>query len=124
MSAALLKFPPPEGEFAAAFPAGWRCVAGTPQARALRYYTAPDGSVLAGHWSCTEGVFEVAYDKWEFCHLISGRCRITPSGAPPVELGPGDGFILESGFVGHWEVLEPMTKHFVFKLDPRAGQAG
>ncbi len=113
-----IKFPSPPVEPAAGLPAGWTIVAGEPVARGARHYTADDGSALAGWWSCTPGSFSVVYDKWEFCHMLSGRCTITPKGGAPVDLGPGDGFILEPGFEGTWTVHETMTKHFVFKLAP------
>lgn len=112
-----LRFPPDEGQGSFGPPAGWEVIAGAPVARAVRHYTADDGSALSGFWTCTPGTFRVAYDKWEFCHLISGSCVITPDGGAPVTLRPGDGFILEAGFTGTWEVLETMSKHFVFKID-------
>ncbi|MFA5122687.1 cupin domain-containing protein [Zavarzinia sp.] len=114
-----LRFPADEGKGATGAPAGWRVTAGNPVARGVRHYTADDGSLLSGFWECTPGTFHVTYDKWEFCHMISGRCTVTPDGGAPIELRPGDGFVLEAGFTGTWEVQETMTKHFVFKIDPK-----
>lgn len=111
-----MPFPHELGEPKLGPPAGWTVRDGNPEARAWRHYTSADGSLLAGLWQCTPGIFDVAYDKWEFCHVISGRCVITPDGGAPVHLGEGDGFVLESGFIGRWQVIETMTKHFVFKL--------
>jgi uncharacterized cupin superfamily protein len=113
----IFKFPTQESEGTVGSPAGWTVVAGTPEARGWRYYTSDDGSALAGLWQCTPGTFNVAYDKWEFCHIISGACTITPENRSPIKLGPGDGFLLEPGFKGRWEVTETMRKHFVFKID-------
>jgi len=48
--------------------------------------------------------------------MLTGRCVITPDGDDPVSLTPGSNFILEPRFSGTWEVIEPMTKYFVFRL--------
>jgi uncharacterized cupin superfamily protein len=98
-------------------PAGWTVVGGKPVAQAWRCYTSDDGKRLSGMWTCSRGTFDVVYDKWEFCHLISGSCKITPEGGEPTIVKAGDAFILEKTFKGSWEVLEACTKHFVFVAD-------
>ena len=56
------------------------------------------------------------YQVWEFCHIVSGRCVITPEGRAAVTFGPGDSFICEKGLKGTWQILEEMTKHFVMNF--------
>lgn len=110
----LIRFPDDPGEAKIGPPAGWTVREGTPEARAWLYYASEDGALLSGLWRCTPGSFEVSYEKWEFCHLISGACVITPTDREPVPLRAGDGFVIEAGFTGTWTVTETMIKHFVF----------
>jgi uncharacterized cupin superfamily protein len=111
-----LVFPKPDGEPARAFPKGWTVVEGDPVATTSRHYASDDGALIAGHWVCTEGAFEVEYFATEFCHLLDGQCVITPVGSEPILLGAGDAFVVEKGFKGRWQVTREMKKHFVFKL--------
>lgn len=53
------------------------------------------------------------YQVWEFCHVMSGKCIITPEGGDPITLVPGDSFICEKGLKGTWRIVEDMKKHFV-----------
>lgn len=128
--AKLVKFMIGEGEPKIGPPAGWTVVKGEPEARAWLQYKSDDNTRLAGIWECTPGSFDVVYDKWEFCHLLSGSCVISQKGGEPVHLAAGDGFLLEPGFMGRWEVTETMRKHFVFVAvppsdhRPRDGVAG
>lgn len=115
-----MKFPSAPGEGTTAYPGGWTVIAGAPHVQAFRHYTAADGSATSGLWTCTPGTFDVVYENWEFCHMLSGRCLITPNGAAPIELRTGNAFILEPGFRGKWQVLETMSKHFVFKITAKA----
>jgi uncharacterized protein len=110
----LKKLPDPVGEPVAGPPAGWTVIGGEPLARSWRSYTSSDGRKLAGFWRCSKGKFRVAYEKWEFCHMVEGRCVITRDGGNPVDLKAGDSFVLEAGFSGTWEIIEAMAKHFVF----------
>lgn len=110
----LTKFPINFGEPLVGPPAGWTVLNGEPVAEAWRVYTSGDGRKLSGLWRCSMGGFRVSYDKWEFCHMLTGQCVITPDGGDPVTLRSGDSFVLDKGFTGTWDVIEPMEKHFVF----------
>jgi uncharacterized cupin superfamily protein len=59
----------------------------------------------------------VAYDEWEFCHVLEGVCELTPDGGAPQRFKAGDSFVIEPGFVGVWRVLAPMKKRFVVRYD-------
>ena len=85
---------------------------------ALFPYTDPslktaDGKVLSGTWQATPGTYHATYSDYEFVHMIAGRIIITPDGGQPVEVGPGDAFVVEADFRGTWKIVEPVTKHFV-----------
>ncbi len=73
------------------------------------------GKIFAGEWSAGIGAWRVAYDEWEFCHLLEGACELVPDDGPSQRFGAGDSFVIEPGFVGVWRVLEPMRKRFVIR---------
>jgi len=95
-------------------------ISGMPVTGLRIHHQSRDGRLSAGEWHASVGAWPVSYTEWEFCHVTTGRARLTEDGGTPVEVGPGDAFTIAPGFVGVWEVLEPMTKHFVV-LDPPLG---
>lgn len=74
-----------------------------------------DGKIYAGEWSASVGAWRVAYDEWEFCHVLEGACELTPDGGEPQSFRAGDSFVIEPGFTGLWRVLAPMKKRFVVR---------
>ncbi len=95
---------------------GWAVVEGKPTMRTAVQHTTEDGKILSGTWQATPGTYHATYTDYEFVHLIAGRIVITPEGGAPVEVGPGDAFVVEADFKGTWKIVEPVTKHFVVKL--------
>lgn len=72
------------------------------------------GTVRTGIWEATPGTtISEKGDKFEFCHILSGRVRITEDGGAPREFGPGDSFVMKPGFRGQWQTLETVCKIFV-----------
>ncbi len=96
--------------------AGWVVVEGKPTMKTTVQHTTADGKVLSGTWQATPGTWHATYTDYEFVHLIAGRIVITPDGGAPVEVGPGDAFVVEKDFKGTWKIVEPVTKHFVVTL--------
>jgi len=92
----------------------WERIAGEPHTVNLNAYTSADGTKIMGTWICTPGKWQVAYEKWEYCHFQEGYCIITPEGQAPIHLRAGDIFIVEPGMKGTWEVVETVRKYFVF----------
>lgn len=68
-----------------------------------------------GEWSADVGAWRVAYDEWEFCHVLEGACELIPHDGAPQRFEAGDSFVIEPGFVGVWRVLKPMRKRFVVR---------
>lgn len=70
----------------------------------------------AGLWSCEPGAWRIAFadDTDEFFHVLSGRIRITDEAGLAREFGPGAACVIPAGFKGVFEVLEAVTKHYVF----------
>ncbi len=92
---------------------GWVVVEGEPTMKTSVQHTSIDGKILSGTWQATPGTYHATYSDYEFVHLIAGRILITPDGGEPVEVGPGDAFVVEKDFKGTWKIIEPVTKHFV-----------
>ncbi|MDH4986212.1 cupin domain-containing protein [Aminobacter anthyllidis] len=51
---------------------------------------------MSGTWQATPGTYHASYTDYEFVHMISGRIIVTPEGCEPVEVGPGDAFVVEA----------------------------
>ncbi len=92
---------------------GWIAVEGSPTMQTAVQHTTADGKVMSGTWRASVGTYHATYTDYEFVHMIAGRIIITPDGGAPVEVGPGDAFVVEADFKGTWKILEPVTKHFV-----------
>ncbi len=93
-----------------------RLVSGSAASTAWNAFSDASGRFHVGHWSSEPGVRSVRYDETEFCVILEGRVRLTgPDGA--AEFGPGEAFVVESGFSGTWESIGPVTKLYAI-LDP------
>lgn len=96
-------------------PARDRIISGNPQFRTWNCEEA-EGGLYAGIWEATPGKWRIAYEEWEFCHILSGRSIVTEDGADEHRLEEGDSFVLRPGFRGTWEVLETTRKEYVIRL--------
>lgn len=90
-----------------------RVVRGAPRATTWTLERHADGSLTSGIWEATPGMWRVAYDKWEFCSILSGTTILTEDGGKPRTVRAGDAFIIRPGFTGLWEVVETTRKLFV-----------
>ena len=95
---------------------GWTVVQGAPTMKTWILHTSNDGSMISGIWKATPGTYHATYAEYEFVHLIEGRITITPDGGQPMDVGPGDAFVVDAGFKGTWEIKESVVKHFDIKL--------
>ncbi len=90
-----------------------RRVAGNPLRTTWNHFER-DG-MSAGVWACEPGAWRIAFadDTNEFFHVLIGRLRITDDRGEAREFGPGDACVIPAGFTGLFEVLAPVTKHYV-----------
>ncbi|MFQ3345918.1 MAG: putative cupin superfamily protein [Porticoccaceae bacterium] len=95
---------------------GWKVIEGRPTMKTWILHTSNDGSMISGIWTATPGTYHATYSEYEFVHLIEGRIIITPEGEEPLDVGPGDAFVVEAGFKGTWQIKEAVVKHFDIKL--------
>lgn len=95
-------------------PAPDRLIAGDPRFRTWNVEEAGDG-LYAGIWEATPGKWRIAYDEWEFCHILSGVSVIAEEGGEARRVSAGDSFVLRPGFKGTWEVVETTRKEYVIR---------
>ena len=83
-------------------------------------YTDSSGRFFAGTWRSSVGSWRVSYTEHEVCLLTAGKVRISDDHGGQWTYGPGDCFVMPSGFSGLWEVLEPAQKFYAI-YEPPAG---
>jgi len=93
-------------------PAADRLVAGDPQHSVANYFSDATGQFHTGCWSSTRGKWRIHYSESEFCCLTKGRVVLENRAGERWEFGPGQGFVVPSGFEGTWEVVEDCTKFY------------
>lgn len=93
-----------------------RLISGHPVFRTWNRYEGPDGKTFCGIWESTPGHWRISYDEWESCTVLAGHSVVTPDGAAPIDLRPGDTLVLDPGFEGTWEVIETTRKSYVIRL--------
>jgi uncharacterized cupin superfamily protein len=96
-------------------PAPDRLISGDPTFTTWNIEEA-DGGLYAGIWQSTPGKWRIAYDEWEYFHILEGHSVVTEEGGPAVHLKAGDSYILRPGFKGTWEVIETTRKDYVIRV--------
>jgi uncharacterized protein len=96
-----------------------RAIKGKSKTKTWNHFTGEDGRLYCGIWAATPGKVKCAYTEWEFCHIISGEVILTPEGKKKgTRYKKGDGFIIPAGFVGTWETVKKVKKHYVILTAP------
>lgn len=93
-----------------------RVLSGNPQSRTWNHTTDLNDRLFTGTWEATPGSWDLSYDEWEFCTILSGRAIIADDAGNEIEIGAGDTFVIDPGFKGTWTVIETMTKHYVILM--------
>ena len=65
-------------------------------------------------WSCEISAFPWTYDEQETCLLLAGDVTVTPEGGEHVRFGAGDLVTFAAGLSCHWDVHQPVRKHYRF----------
>ncbi|HLS59013.1 MAG TPA: cupin domain-containing protein [Paracoccaceae bacterium] len=91
-------------------------VSGTGNATTWEAFSDASGRFHVGHVADEVGIRTVTCAATEFCMILEGRIRLDgPDGT--ISFGPGEAFVVEAGFLGTWETLEPATRIYA-RLDP------
>jgi uncharacterized cupin superfamily protein len=89
-----------------------------PEQFARNLYSDPGGRFHAGIWRSGRGAWRVSYTENELCVLTAGRVRLSDDSGRSWTFGPGDAFLVPSGFTGLWETLEPCRKFYAIHEPP------
>ena len=104
----------PKVELGAPDPA--RLLKGKSKTKTWNHFTGEKGRLFSGIWESTPGKGLIEYTEWEFCHIISGKVRLTNDTGNSWLLKKGDAFIIPPGFKGTWETIEKVKKHYVILM--------
>lgn len=63
-------------------------------------------------WEKEVSEFPWQYAGEEICYFLEGRVIVTPEGGEPVAMGRGDLVTFADGLACHWQILEPVRKHY------------
>ena len=91
-------------------PAADRLIAGHPRQQVWNAFSDPEGRFHVGRWASTPGMWRVKYTERELCHLLTGAIRLTDDSGVQRSYRAGDTFLIDKGFSGTWEVVEPCSK--------------
>jgi uncharacterized cupin superfamily protein len=86
---------------------------GNPKQTVWLHYTDGSGKFMAGIWHSERGCWKIRYTEEEYCQVLEGVSVITDQAGTALTVQAGAEFVIPSGFVGTWEVLEPTRKRFV-----------
>ena len=90
---------------------------GDPVEKAALFISSEDGRFMSGLWSVTPyKEFMPSYPYDEVFTVIEGRATLTSKDGTSHNLGPGDVFAIQKGWVGWWHVTEPLKKHFTISM--------
>jgi uncharacterized cupin superfamily protein len=92
-----------------------------PQQHVRNLYTDRTGQFHGGIWRSSVGAWRVNYTESELCVLTQGRVRLSDDAGRSWTFGPGDCFVVPSGFSGLWETLEPARKFYAIFEAAAAG---
>jgi uncharacterized protein len=92
-----------------------RLQTGNPRRETWTLYESADGHMSSGIWACEPGRWRIEFPecKDEYFFVIEGRLRLHDQAGHWEEITAGQAAVIPGGFVGSFEVLEAVTKHFV-----------
>ncbi|OYU00687.1 MAG: transcriptional regulator [Burkholderiales bacterium PBB1] len=112
------KLAPPSDPGEEYFVSPEKLVSGNPRQTLWMQYSDPSGKFFTGIWRSEPGEWRVSYTEEEYCQMIEGVSRITGADGQTITVRAGDSFVIPSGFVGTWEVIDRTTKRFVICEPP------
>ncbi len=75
-----------------------------------RHFVEPGKKAVAGIWEAGPHLERCTCDYDELCHILEGTVRLTDAAGASRTFGPGESFVVASGFSGTWENLTNVRK--------------
>jgi uncharacterized cupin superfamily protein len=96
-------------------PRGDRLIKGNPKRTTWNHFTNATGEVFAGVWSSEAGSWRVEFGpaEDEFFFVVAGRVRVIGDDGQIAEVSSGESLVIPAGFKGVFDVIEPVTKHYM-----------
>ena len=91
-------------------PAADKILQGQPQQRVWNVLSSGDGRFHVGEWASSVGAWQVHYTEYELCRLLEGVVRLRDEQGAERVYRAGESFVIEPGFRGSFEVIEPCRK--------------
>ncbi|WP_353741059.1 cupin domain-containing protein [Pseudomonas fluorescens] len=80
------------------------------RSKSWRHFVQPEKNAVAGIWEAGPHRERCQCDYDELCHILEGSVRLTDAEGVARTFGPGDSFVVASGFNGTWENLTKVRK--------------
>ncbi len=95
-------------------PAPHKIVSGNPAQTIWNHYVDSTGQFNCGVWQGEPGTWRVQYapHEEEFCVLLEGNAILTNEDGVATELAAGDAFVVPGGFIGTWQNVTRVVKHY------------
>lgn len=93
-----------------------KVVSGAPVTGLRTAHADDERGFYAGIWQSSIGAWRVDYTEDEVCVLLAGRVRLVSDAGLTQDFATGDAFLIQRGFAGVWETVEPVRKIFVLLL--------
>ena len=90
-----------------------KLIAGNPKQTIWPHYTDTSQKFSTGIWQSEVGKWRINYTEEEFCQILEGMSVITDAAGSAATVCAGESFVIPSGFVGTWEVIEKTKKIYV-----------
>ena len=111
----LIHFSDPAPEASEDFPSPDRAIGRPPRRLTAERYLAENGALSIGEWRCEPGAWRIRFHarRHEYFHVLGGLLEIRDAAGLGRRFGPGDAGVIPAGFVGEFEVIEAVHKHYV-----------
>ena len=90
-----------------------KLLTGNPKQSIWPHYTDKTQKFSTGIWQSEVGKWKINYTEEEFCQILEGVSVITDEAGNAMTVSAGENFVIPSGFVGTWEVVETTKKIYV-----------
>ena len=123
----IVKVAPPSGPGVVDHPRPDRLLRGNPRRETWSVHESGDGGgaggTSVGTWACEPGMWRIAFapHKEEYFFVLEGHVRLHDEAGVSVDVRAGEAAVIPGGFVGVFEVVEAVRKHFVVIERPASG---
>jgi uncharacterized cupin superfamily protein len=117
---AIIRFDPPSGPPEVDHPREERREVGAPRRETWTLYESARGDLSAGIWTSEPGRWRIVFPPGEdeYFFVLEGVARLHDEAGGVTEVRAGEAAVIPAGFVGSFEVVERVRKHFVVVARP------